>query len=86
MASFILLLAAVVLLPLALAVVFPDATETFYRYIVAFRTAIGAVLLVVTVPLFVSTGSYELIALAALLSAYGIWKIYFDDTPSEGLL
>lgn len=82
--SFFLLLAAVVLTPLALAVVFPDATETIYTYIVTARTAIGAVILVVTVPLFVSTGSWELILAAMFLAAYGIWKVWFDDSTSIG--
>lgn len=82
--AFILLLAAVVLAPLALAVVFPDMTETVYTYIVTFRTAAGAIILVVTVPLFLSTGSWELIALAAILTSYGIWKVWFDDSTSVG--
>lgn len=85
MASFILLLAAVVLIPLALAVVFPDATETVYCYIVTFRTAIGALLLVVTVPLFLSTGNPSLIAVAGFLAAYGIWKVLYDDSTGVGV-
>lgn len=78
MPSFILLLAFVVLTPLALAVLFPEMTETVYRWIVTGRTVLGALLLVVTVILFVSTGNPMLIGIALLLTAYGVWKIMYD--------
>lgn len=85
MPSFIILLALVVLTPLALAVLFPEMTETVYRWIVTGRTVIGAALLVVTVPLFISTGNLTLIAVAGVLAAYGLWRLWFGDTDAMGV-
>ncbi|APX98697.1 hypothetical protein [Natronorubrum daqingense] len=82
MPSFILLLALVILAPLALAIIFPDVTEQIYRWAVMFRTVGGAIILVVTIGLFLSTGNITLIALGGVLAAYGVWKVVYDTNAT----